>query len=692
MFDNLATLNEQQRVAVETTEGPVLVLSGAGTGKTRVLTARIAHILSRNLARPWEVLALTFTNKAANEMKSRVAELGQNCEWVGTFHSICLKILRRNHAAANLRSDFLIFGEDEQKAVLKTVIPALGLDVKKYSPAEWVEKISFYKDTLFSSDKKMSDDFNRIYAAYNAELDRLGGVDFGDIINKTIGMFDGSPDVLQKYRAQFRYILVDEYQDTNVMQNRLLRLLAGGGESPNICCVGDDDQSIYSWRGAEIKNILHFAREYPGAAIIRLEQNYRSGGNILNAATSLIRNNAGRLGKNLRATLGEGEKVRLLRCSSDLEEAGKIADMISDRIERGENCSGFAVLIRNGALSRLLEEEFAWRGIPYRLIGATRFYDRMEIRDVIAYIRLLCFDFDDLSFVRVVSRPRRGIGDATIDRLRDFAGNEKMPMFEALKNFPLKSKQAAAAAEFLGAFDFDWQTMHPADAAETLLDRTGYAKMWAESADADADDRRKNIRVLIRDVIAKHDDLRYFLENVALMTADDERDASGDTVSIMTIHAAKGLEFDTVFLPAWEDGVFPNDMSISEDGLEEERRLAYVALTRAKNHCVISHTDSRMLYGGFQHNQPSRFIAEVDDRFLELPDKKAIRQERKERRERRRERRENRPKSLVGSVLNHPEFGMGVVIEAAAGSVTVAFKNKIRKLPFRDSQFGIRGS
>jgi DNA helicase-2/ATP-dependent DNA helicase PcrA len=680
MKDYLATLNEQQRVTVETTEGPVLVLSGAGTGKTRVLTTRIAHILALGLARSWEVLALTFTNKAANEMKSRVAALGQSCEWVGTFHSICLKILRRNHSAAGLRSDFLVFGEDEQKTVLKTVITALGLDVKKYNPTEWVEKISFYKDTCFPSDKKMSDDFNKIYNAYNAELERLSGVDFGDIINKTIGMFNGVPDALQKYRSQFRYILVDEYQDTNIMQNMLLKLLAGGGESPNICCVGDDDQSIYSWRGAEIKNILHFAREYPGAKIIRLEQNYRSTGNILNAANSLIKNNSGRLGKELRTALGDGETVKLLHCSSDLEEAEKIANVISKRIEQGMGYGDFAVLIRSGSLSRLLEEEFARQRIPYRLIGAMKFYDRMEVRDVIAYVRLLCFDFDDISFARIVSRPRRGIGDATVDQLRDFARKNKISMLEALKKFPLKLKQAAAAAEFLNAFDFNWQNMPSADAVETLLDRAGYTKMWADSKDTDADERMKNIRELVRGVIAKYYDLPDFLENVALMTADDEREASEDTVSIMTIHAAKGLEFDTVFLPAWEDGIFPNDMSVSEDGLEEERRLAYVALTRAKKHCIILHTDSRMLYGGFQHNQPSRFIAEIDSQFLDIPETASPPHER-----RMCDGRERKTKRLIGSLVNNPEFGMGVIIEADDDFITVAFKTKIRKFSRKEN-------
>ncbi|MDR2269197.1 MAG: UvrD-helicase domain-containing protein [Rickettsiales bacterium] len=671
MRDFLSTLNAEQRVAVKTTEGPVLVLSGAGTGKTRVLTTRIAYILSQGLARSWEVLALTFTNKAANEMKSRIAELGQTCEWCGTFHSICLKILRRNYAAAGLRPDFLIFGEDEQKQVLKSVIANLGMDVKRYNPAEWVGKISFYKDT-FLSDKKMSDDFNKIYYLYESELERLNGLDFGDIINRTIKMFRDVPDVLKKYQSQFKYILVDEYQDTNVMQNMLLRLLTDGCEKKNICCVGDDDQSIYSWRGAEIKNILHFAREYAGAKIIRLEQNYRSTGNILSAANSLIRNNVGRLGKDLRTKLGDGKKVRVIPCPSDYDEAARIAEMIG---EIGGDYDKFAVLIRNGALSRLLEEEFAKNKIPYRLVGAMKFYDRSEIRDVIAYIRLLVFGFDDMSFMRIISRPRRGIGSSTIDALKSSARKDNMSMFEMLRTFPLKAKQRDSANEFLRAFDFNWHEMIPVDAAETLLDRAGYTKMWAESVDPDKEERQKNIRELLRGVIAKFDDLSDFLEHVSLMTADDERDFDDDSVSIMTIHAAKGLEFETVFLPAWEDGIFPNDLSISENGLEEERRLAYVAITRAKLNCFIFYTGTRVQYGQFQHNPPSRFIAEMGEKFLDMPNRAPIRSNE------RRMRREVKNESLVGKLIHNSKFGPGVIIEVRAAHFIVAFKSGIKKIP-----------
>ncbi|MDR1027145.1 MAG: UvrD-helicase domain-containing protein, partial [Rickettsiales bacterium] len=557
--------------------------------------------------------------------------------------------------------DFLIYGEDEQKAVLKNVIAALGLDPKQFAPADWVEKISYYKDTNGGA---RGDDFNKIFAAYNAELERLGGLDFGDIILRVINMFARAPELLEKYRGQFRYILVDEYQDTNVVQNQFLRMLAAG----NICCVGDDDQSIYSWRGAEIKNILHFNRDYPDAKIIRLEENYRSTGNILGAANSLIRNNGGRLGKDLRTTAGDGEKIRLISCPSDQDEARLIADNI------GDDYQNHAILIRSGSLTRLFEEELSRRSIPYKLVGAMRFYDRAEVRDVIAYARLLAHDFDDMSFARIINKPRRGIGDGTLETLRAVARKNGTSIMEALRTTPLKPKQAAAAADFLAAFDFDWEILATADAIEQLLDRAGYTKMWAESTEADAPDRRRNIRELVRGVAAKFPTLADFLENVSLMTADDGRDDTGPAVSVMTMHAAKGLEFDNVFLPAWEDGIFPNDMSISEDGLEEERRLAYVAITRAKKHCMITFAASRLLFGNWRHDAPSRFIAEIDPKFFRSNLRPMS------------EPRKVRPAPIkragrVGQTIDDPVHGFGVIIEEGENDLTIAFKACIRKIP-----------
>ena len=506
----LENLNPEQKKAVETTDGPLLVLSGAGTGKTRVLTTRVAYILNNGLAHPWQVLALTFTNKAANEMKSRLSTFSDGTSWYagdvwcGTFHSICLRILRSNADAAGLRRDFIIYGEDEQKTVLKHILTDMGLDIKDFNPADWVERISAIKDKGLHKSEHTSDVALKILNAYNAELARLGAVDFGDIILQVLKLFDAYPDILMRYQNQFKYILVDEFQDTNAAQMQFLQMLTRGIENPNICCVGDDDQSIYSWRGAEIKNILNFEKTFPNAQIIRLETNYRSTPNILGAANSLIRHNTGRLGKDLRTVpdAPSGEPVYVLTVPSDLDEARLVSDIIMRKSDT-ESYSDFAILIRAGSLSRLFEEEFTARGIPYRLIGATKFYDRAEIRDTIAYLQLLVYPFDDISFLRIIGRPRRGFGPSAIARLRAAGQN----LMDGLRNAQLSGKQRATADAFLAAFDFDWQSMSPMDAAQKLLDNVGYIQFWRESKDADAPDRLDNIRELITNVIAKYDTL-----------------------------------------------------------------------------------------------------------------------------------------------------------------------------------------
>ncbi len=684
----LENLNTEQKLAVETTEGPLLVLSGAGTGKTRVLTTRIAYILNNHLAYPWQVLALTFTNKAANEMKSRLAAFADSGDaqwyagdlWCGTFHSICLRILRANAPDIGLRRDFLIHGEDEQKAVLKSIFATMGLDAKDFQPSDWIERISAYKDKGLNAHTP-SGIFEKILNAYNAELDRLGAVDFGDIILKVLQLFQANTDVLAKYQNQFKYILVDEFQDTNNAQMQFLQMLTANTDNPNICCVGDDDQSIYSWRGAEIKHILNFDKTYPNAQIIRLETNYRSTPNILGAANSLIRHNQGRLGKDLRTTpdAQNGEPVYILTVPSDWDEARVVADAITRR-DASENYSDFAILIRTGSLSRLFEEEFATRGIPYRLVGTTKFYDRAEIRDAIAYLRVLVYPFDDLSFLRVIAKPRRGFGPAAIAKLRAAGGN----LMTGLKHANLTGKLRDAADAFLSAFDFDWQSMSPRDAADTLLENSGYLKMWRESKDTDAPDRIEHIRELTTNVISKYDTLPEFLEHAALMMTDDndsiDAEKNMDAVSIMTIHAAKGLEFCNVFLPAWEDGIFPNDRTINEGALEEERRLAYVAITRARKRAIISNTMSRMIFGERKYNSPSRFITEMDNRFLDfqggtprvatrpaIPTSYSSRPALPKR---------ARPvnTSIVGKLCEHGELGRGVVIEENGDIATVAFR------------------
>ena len=666
----LENLNNEQRLAVETTAGPLLVLSGAGTGKTRVLTTRIAYILNNHLAMPWNVLALTFTNKAANEMKKRLESFSDGAWyagdiWCGTFHSICLRILRANAERAGLRRDFIIYGEDDQKAVIKSLLSS-----STKTPGDYVEEFSAIKDRGLIALKNT----DKLFNAYNAELARLNAVDFGDIILRVLELFDKNPDILSRYQNQFKYILVDEFQDTNNAQMEFLVFLTRGIECPNICCVGDDDQSIYSWRGAEIKHILNFEKTFPNAQIIRLETNYRSTSNILNAANSLIRHNRGRLGKELRPEKSDstGEPVYVLTLPTDRDEARIIADAIIR--ENTTDFTKFALLIRAGSLSRIFEEEFAQRAIPYKLIGATKFYDRMEIRDVIAYLRLLVYPFDDMSFLRVIAKPRRGFGDKAIENLRAMGGT----LMGALRNAKLAPKLRAAADEFLSAFDFEWASMPPRDAAKILLERTGYMKMWTESKDVDATDRISNIRELLTSVISKYDSLPEFLEQAALMMTDDndtnDTPQNANTVSIMTIHAAKGLEFDTVFLPAWEEGIFPNDKAINEGAIEEERRLAYVAITRARHRCVISNAMTRFVFGTRQYNSPSRFITEMDNLYLDFqggaprtyaptynynhaPKPKIQKQI-----------------SMVGKLVSHNELGSGVVIEDAGAILTVAFK------------------
>ena len=684
-LDYMENLNTEQRLAVTTTDGPLLVLSGAGTGKTRVLTARVAHILYNNLANPWQILALTFTNKAANEMRFRVAEYSEIAHlcgdlWMGTFHSICLRILRSNTNAAGLKHNFLIFGEDDQKSVLKRVITNLGLDTKEFNPSDWVDKISTIKDKgIFDFDKmNLPQNEQKILHAYNEELIRLNAIDFGDIILFVLKMFENHPDILQRYQNQFRYIMVDEFQDTNASQMMLLRYLTRDKELPNICCVGDDDQSIYSWRGAEIRNILEFEKTYAGAKIIRLETNYRSTVNILGAANSLIKNNMGRLGKDLRCANNNqnSEPVYVFELPSDWNEASFVTDTIIKNAN--DNFSSFAVLIRAGSLSRAFEEEFTSRGVPYKLIGATKFYDRMEIRDAIAYIRLMVYPFDDISFERIISKPRRGFGDGAITKLRDTGKH----LMDALRVAKLSAKQQDAANEFLSAFDFDWQNMTPKEAVQQLLERTCYLKMWRESKENDANERLDHIRELINGVVSKYDTIPMFLEHAALMMTDDNDNENDDknVVSIMTIHAAKGLEFDTVFLPAWEEGIFPNDKK-SDNDIEEERRLAYVAITRARKRVIITHAMARTLFGQRMYQNKSRFIDEIDKKFLNNNEiyntQRNITQNRSTTTARNTE-------SIVGKMVMHDTMGMGVVISVNENILTVAFKKCGIKNVMRD--------
>ena len=664
-MDYMSDLNEQQKEAVTTLDGPLLVLSGAGTGKTRVLTSRVAHILYGGHAYPWQILALTFTNKAANEMRFRVAgykEISHLCGdlWMGTFHSICLRILRSNCELAGLRRDFLIFGEDDQKSVLKRVITNLGFDTKEFNPSDWVENISNIKDKGIIDFTKMdlSSNAQKILREYNAELARLGAIDFGDIILFVLKLFASHDEILHKYQNQFKYILVDEFQDTNAAQMNLLKMLTADKVCPNICCVGDDDQSIYSWRGAEIRNILEFEKTFPNAKIIRLETNYRNTGNILGAANSLIKNNMGRLGKDLRTAPGvdNGEPVYIKEFNTGKEEAFSIVETIARNANN--NFSSFAVLIRAGSLSRNFEEAFDSLQVPYRLIGATKFYDRAEIRDAIAYIRLLVYPFDNISFERIISKPRRGFGDVAIAKLRESGKS----LIDALKITKLSAKQEMAASEFLSAFDFDWQSMDPKDAVQQLLENSGYLKMWRESKDVDANERLEHISELVNSIVVKYNTLPEFLEQVALITTDDDNNEAGkkNVVSVMTIHAAKGLEFDTVFLPAWEEGIFPSENKSYSD-IEEERRLAYVAITRAKKRVIITCARNRVVFGQMTEQIASRFIGEIDKKYIN-----------------------GKSDAVVGRLVEHQEMGRGVVIAENYKTLTIAFKTRGIKNVARD--------
>jgi DNA helicase-2/ATP-dependent DNA helicase PcrA len=636
MTDYLAPLNEEQRQAVEALDGPLLVLAGAGTGKTRVLTTRFAHILLSKKAFPNQVLAVTFTNKAAREMRERVAAiLGQPAEglWLGTFHALCARMLRRHAEHVGLSGNFTILDADDQLRLLKQVMDALRIDTKRWTPASVMAVIQRWKDRGLTPARvgaEAADDAmsvaREVYAAYQARLVTLNAADFGDLILHVTEILRTQPDILAQYHRNFRYILVDEYQDTNLVQYLWLRLLAQGHR--NICCVGDDDQSIYSWRGAEVENILRFEKDFEGARIVRLEANYRSTAPILAAASTLIAHNAGRLGKTLRVGRkdgGGGEKVSVVGLWDSDEEAR----MIGERIERfrreGHPLSEIAVLVRAGFQTRAFEERLIVLGMPYRVIGGLRFYERQEIRDAIAYMRAMLRPADDLAFERIVNVPRRGIGESGLRAMHELARAEGLPLSRAalklVETGGIKGKARNSLEELFRGIAA-WHAMleregHVVTVA-TMLDESGYTEMWKQDKSAEAPGRLENLRELIR-ALADFETLDGFLDHVALVM-ENEDDSNPDRVSLMTLHGAKGLEFDTVFLPGWEEGIFPNQRSLDESGdkgLEEERRLAYVGLTRARRRAIISHAANRRIYANWQTSIPSRFLDELPDAEVE---------------------------------------------------------------------------
>ncbi|MCH2396149.1 ATP-dependent helicase [Oceanibaculum sp.] len=624
----LDTLNPAQRQAVETLDGPVLVLAGAGTGKTRVLITRLAHLLVTGRAKPWNILAVTFTNKAAREMRERIAAIiGPAAEqiWLGTFHAICVRILRRHAELVGLKSNFTILDADDQVRLLKQLLQAEGIDDKRWPARVLMGTIQRWKDRALSPDRVPAEDamdlaggrIVQLYRQYQERLLTLNAADFGDLMLHCVELFQKHPEVLAEYHDRFKYMLVDEYQDTNVAQYLWLRLLAQ--KNKNICCVGDDDQSIYGWRGAEVGNILKFEKDFPGAAVIRLEQNYRSTPHILAAAGGLIAKNEGRLGKTLWTETNEGEKVRVRGVWDGEEEARTVGEEVEALQRAGNSLSEMAVLVRAGFQTREFEERFVTLGVPYRVVGGPRFYERLEIRDAIAYLRIIAQPDDDLAFERIVNTPRRGLGDATLQAAHQLARAQGTSLMVACRQLvgtdELKPKPRKSLSDLIRDFD-RWRAElahmpHP-DLAQLVLDESGYTAMWQADKSPEAPGRLENLKELIR-AMEEFESLAGFLEHISLVMENAE-DSSLDQLSIMTLHSAKGLEFDTVFLPGWEEGLFPHQRALDESGaqgLEEERRLAYVGLTRARKRADILYAANRRVHGLWQNSLPSRFVSEL---------------------------------------------------------------------------------
>ncbi|SFR35819.1 ATP-dependent DNA helicase, Rep family [Yoonia tamlensis] len=660
-FD-LSGLNAAQREAVETVNGPVLMLAGAGTGKTKALTTRIAYLLAKGHAQPHEILAVTFTNKAAREMKNRIGGLigdaQEGMRWLGTFHSVCVKQLRRHAELVGLKSGFTILDTDDQIRLMKQLIDAAGIDAKRWPPRMLSGIIDAWKNKAWTPDKVPASDsaaFDSqavpLYIAYQRRLLELNAVDFGDILLHMVTIFQTHPDILQQYQRWFRYILVDEYQDTNVAQYLWLRLLAQGHK--NICCVGDDDQSIYGWRGAEVGNILRFESDFPGAHVVRLEENYRSTPHILAAASGVIAGNRDRLGKTLFTAREDGEKVRLTGYWDGDEEARSIGDDIESmqRGTRGMDPIGLdsmAILVRASHQMRAFEDRFLSIGLPYRVIGGPRFYERMEIRDAMAYFRLAVSHDDDLAFERVVNTPKRGLGEKAVQMIQRTARDNNLSLVEGARivcqNRLLGGKGLKELTKFVADLDRWHDAVYPDSTpmidddavlddgfatpvttydhialAEMILDESGYTGYWQNDKTPEAPGRLENLKELVK-ALENFENLQGFLEHVSLIM-ENETEEQGEKVSIMTLHAAKGLEFPVVFLPGWEEGLFPSQRSMDESGLkglEEERRLAYVGITRAEEICAISFASNRRVYGQWQSQLPSRFVDELPPAHVDV--------------------------------------------------------------------------
>ena len=621
-------LNPEQRQAVESLDGPLLVLAGAGTGKTRVLTTRLAHILATGRARPGQVLAVTFTNKAALQMVERVERLiGRPSAglWFGTFHTMAARILRRHAELVGLKPDYTILDTDDQERLLKQLIRAENIDEKRWPARTLSVIVQRWKDRGLTADKVAAIEYAdfangrapALYAAYQERLRAVNAADFGDLLLYNLTLFTRHRDVLDQFQQRFKYLLVDEYQDTNVAQYLWLRLLAQTHHS--ICCVGDDDQSIYGWRGAEVGNILRFEQDFPGAQVVRLERNYRSTGHILAAASGLIAHNAGRLGKTLWTEGEDGEKVRLTECWDGQEEARVVGDTIEALQRDGENLDSIAILVRAGFQTLAFEERFLTIGLPYRVIGGLRFYERLEIRDAVAYIRIVVRPDDDLAFERIVNLPKRGLGEASLRPIHALARAGGLSLYRAAERLietdELRPQARTVLSRLIGRLRA-WrsalnQMPHP-DLVARMLDESGYTDMWQKDRSPQAPGRLENLRELVG-ALSEFEDLGAFLDHVSLVMEHESR-VTGEMVTIITLHGAKGLEFDTVFLPGWEEGLFPHQRALAETGakgLEEERRLAYVGLTRARRRAHVLYAANRLHYSQWVSAIPSRFVSEL---------------------------------------------------------------------------------
>ena len=634
--DYLKNLNNAQKEAVLYLEGPLLIVAGAGSGKTKVLTSRIAHIIKEKKAFPNQILSVTFTNKAAKEMQTRVSKMlgstATGLSWLGTFHSICAKILRKHATAANLNSNFTIIDTDDQTRLIKNICKSENIDIKQLAPRfilaiidRWKNKGYYPSEVIINKKDIYEKTILPLYKIYQQKLIDLNSCDFGDLILHTVKILENYPDIRQIYTTNFKYILVDEYQDTNFIQSKWLNLLSE--KTKNLCCVGDDDQSIYSWRGAEIKNFLEFDQVYENTKVIRLEQNYRSSQNILSVASNLISNNQNRVGKTLTTTMEEGDLVKLNCFKNGKDEAIGISDEIEKKLKKKYSFNEMAILVRAIFQTREFEERFLKIGMPYRILGGTKFYERAEIKDCVAYLRLIHQEKDDLAFERIVNNPKRSIGDTTLKTVHEFGKENNLSLESAankmIEQNLIKPKTKIGLSFFLNALnkwrnDLNIKKVNHIKLLQIVLDESGYSAMLKNKKDLDNENRLENIKELLS-AMKEFDNLESFLEHVSLATSIDQ-EWDGEKINMMTMHAAKGLEFDVVFLPGWEEGLFPHQKSIEEkgqNGLEEERRLAYVGITRAKKKAIISFSMNRFYQGDWIDSMASRFIEELPEKHLE---------------------------------------------------------------------------